>query len=646
MSAPVVRCLTRSAGAILGRQALTSDVCACTSLASHRWRSKAFSTSYSRASDDIQSVDIAIVGAGVVGLALASSLTRKGVLHSKTRLALIDPKPLEAIQQWTPGNGSAYADGVAWSNRVISLNEENRSWLEALGALPDHLDPRRMNPIRNMRVTDGLTGSLMRVDAPPSEHGTEGRLASMVEIDALCKALSQTLDRASLQYHASTVRSVQASATSEVEEPQDAWPTINLSSGASVRARLLVGADGGNSPVRKYSRIESSASKDYGKKGVVGTLRIDPAHAVGSEGVARQRFLPTGPIAWLPVSETAISMVWTLPTELANAIIAMHRSSNDNTLLAQLVTAAHRLPWPVLRSILQAIHTHQNVPTPGDANRDWSWLSPLILSELNQPGVPDPIAGHEVPPAVQEVDASSVAAFPLRMNHAQGYSAYGQGVDSAKYNFNINDSWSEILSKGISQAQSLAGLRKPSSLADSSVSERPSQPGAHFSALSRDRAISKPRGRVVLVGDAAHTTHPLAGQGLNLGIADARSLSNHLVQAARDGSDLGVAAYALAAYESERWGANETMLKTCDSLDWVYGFDNTVGPTATLQDQETLDDTFEGPDDPRAKVLAEAFVWARSTGLEVVNELGPVKEGLARLAGSAYSRPKSTTGSG
>lgn len=345
-------------------------------------------------------------------------------------------------------------------------------------------------------------------------------------------------------------------------------------------------------------------------------------------------------------------MVWTLPTELADAVIAMHRSSRESTLLAQLVNAAHRLPWPVLRSILNAIHSHHRASSgshrASDASgtADWSWLPPLVTSELLQPGVPDPMAGDEVPPAVREVDFGSVAAFPLRMNHAQGYSAYGQGVDGAKYGFGANDSWSDILQKGFSQAQSLVGLRKPSSLADSTPTpsvKRGAHPGAHFSPLASDMALQPPRGRVVLLGDAAHTTHPLAGQGLNLGLADARSLSKHLLQAARDGSDLGVAAYALAAYESERWGANEAMLRTCDSLDWVYAFDNTASPTNASLDQQALDDTLEGPEDARAKVLAEAFVWARSTGLEVLNELGPIKEGLARMAGSTYAGPKSKT---
>ena len=76
------------------------------------------------------------------------------------------------------------------------------------------------------------------------------------------------------------------------------------------------------------------------------------------------------------------------------------------------------------------------------------------------------------------------------------------------------------------------------------------------------------RGRLVLVGDAAHTIHPLAGQGLNLGLADVRELLRLLP--AGPGSDPASPA-ALSAYTRSRRVENETMLRSMEALRWLFG---------------------------------------------------------------------------
>ncbi|MFO8005945.1 FAD-dependent monooxygenase [Thioalkalivibrio sp.] len=76
------------------------------------------------------------------------------------------------------------------------------------------------------------------------------------------------------------------------------------------------------------------------------------------------------------------------------------------------------------------------------------------------------------------------------------------------------------------------------------------------------------RERLVLVGDAAHTIHPLAGQGLNLGLADVRDLLDLLP--AGVGSDPASPA-ALSAYTRSRRMENETMLRSMEALRWLFG---------------------------------------------------------------------------
>lgn len=143
------------------------------------------------------------------------------------------------------------------------------------------------------------------------------------------------------------------------------------------------------------------------------------------------------------------------------------------------------------------------------------------------------------------------------------------------------------------------------------------------------------RTRVVLVGDAAHSVHPLAGQGLNLGLADARALAETLSSAAADGADLG-SPLALSAYESARWGPNEAMLRATDALHLAYA----VAPPSRLtptQDGQ-VDDSMTGPSNAAADLAREAFVWIRGTGMEIINELGPLKDGMTRFAGSVGPR--------
>lgn len=101
--------------------------------------------------------------------------------------------------------------------------------------------------------------------------------------------------------------------------------------------------------------------------------------------------------------------------------------------------------------------------------------------------------------------------------------------------------------------------------------------------------------RVALVGDAAHTTNPLAGQGLNMGQADVKSLVKTLERARKRGLDIG-AKIALEPYWSERAIPNHVMLGIVDKIHKIYSTD--FAP----------------------------IVWARSLGVNVLNSLPFVKD--------------------
>lgn len=76
--------------------------------------------------------------------------------------------------------------------------------------------------------------------------------------------------------------------------------------------------------------------------------------------------------------------------------------------------------------------------------------------------------------------------------------------------------------------------------------------------------------RLALVGDAAHTIHPLAGQGVNLGLADVASLINVVVEALNDKKDIGDFKI-LRRYERWRRADNRSMLVAMDGLKRLFG---------------------------------------------------------------------------
>jgi 2-octaprenyl-3-methyl-6-methoxy-1,4-benzoquinol hydroxylase len=103
-----------------------------------------------------------------------------------------------------------------------------------------------------------------------------------------------------------------------------------LASGRRLRARLLFGADGAHSRVRELAGIDWRGAA-YGQRAIVAYVRC----ARGHEDTCWQRFLPTGPLAFLPVDGGRCSIVWTLPEAEAARLLAL----DDSTFRAELTRA-------------------------------------------------------------------------------------------------------------------------------------------------------------------------------------------------------------------------------------------------------------------------------------------------------------------
>ena len=96
---------------------------------------------------------------------------------------------------------------------------------------------------------------------------------------------------------------------------------IELENGDRIETELLVGADGAQSLVRKsLGRDESMLSWQYHQLGLVATLKISTSEP---NVTAWQRFLPSGPIALLPLGPTSSSLVWTVPKAELQALLNM-----------------------------------------------------------------------------------------------------------------------------------------------------------------------------------------------------------------------------------------------------------------------------------------------------------------------------------
>ena len=113
--------------------------------------------------------------------------------------------------------------------------------------------------------------------------------------------------------------------------------------------------------------------------------------------------------------------------------------------------------------------------------------------------------------------------------------------------------------------------------------------------------------RLALVGDAAHVVHPLAGQGLNLGLRDVAALGEVIIDAARLGRDIG-APDVLASYQRWRRFDNVAFALACDGLNRL--FSNDAGPVRGLRD----------------------------LGLGLVNQFGPARRMFMHLAGGQSGR--------
>jgi 2-octaprenylphenol hydroxylase len=365
---------------------------------------------------------VLIAGAGVVGLVTAALLAT-GRCADRLRVTVLDAR------------GSPRWRAAEMDARVYALSRSSQRVLEHVGAW-QRVTTQRAAPYRRMRVWEGpdphspsaLDFDSADIGEPDLGHIVEDTLLRTVLTDVLAAAPQAQL------VMGADIAAVDVSGGEVV---------VALRSGGSVHASVLLAADGSDSAVRRLLALPV-ARHGYEQTAVVTNVASTRSH----EHTAWQRFLPGGPLAFLPLADGRCSIVWSLPTAEAERVLA----ASDAEFLAELGIA-----------------------------------SAGVLGELTA--------------------CSKRIGFALQALHALRYTTQ----------------------------------------------------------------------RVALLGDAAHTVHPLAGQGMNLGFLDAASVAAVIEDALLAGEDIGDRK-VLRRYERERKGDNLAMLAAFDGLNRLFRLPEWAAP--------------------------------------------------------------------
>ncbi|XP_063146149.1 ubiquinone biosynthesis monooxygenase COQ6, mitochondrial isoform X1 [Candoia aspera] len=323
--------------------------------------------------------DVVVSGGGMVGAAMAAALGHD-VHFSDKKILLLEAGPKKQINNLS----------TDYSNRVSSITPGSATLLRSFGAW-EHICNMRIKPFRRMQVWDACSEAMIMFDNDNLED-----MGYIVENDVIISALTKQLDAVSDRVEV-LYRSRAVGYTWPLHyqtSDSSPWVQIDLTDGRRLQTKLLIGADGQNSMIRKAAGIQN-IQYQYDQSAVVATLHLSEAT---DNNVAWQRFLPSGPIALLPLSDTASSLVWSTSHEHAAQLQSMDEEN--------FVDSVNYAFWS------NANHS-DFIDTAASMFR--STVSLLM---------PSGTTARQLPPSVAKVDPKSRAVFPLGLGHATEYVQY------------------------------------------------------------------------------------------------------------------------------------------------------------------------------------------------------------------------------
>ena len=488
----------------------------------------------------------------------------EGTVATKSSSGSCSPGPIELLSSISPyARIAPYSAMQIWeSNGPATLH------FDATDLSTDSIDPHKSKDNSVGTSSDGDDGS------GTSEATYSDMLGAVVEdgplvsalwdnmqsggadgIDLITNAAVKSIDAPSTAQQQSTATGAglalapppPVSLTYQIHNPTPDASADGHPQTRTVTADLLVAADGGNSTVRRMLGMPVTGS-GYGRRAVTCTVKVDRGRG-GMRKTAYQRFMKNGPMALLPV--------WSFNVDNCN-------SEDESEEYANIVWSTTPSHATHLQSLSEEkfLAAMNDVMQSGPANTQS--IFPQELTENILPNLPGPLAPLSAP----------LTGIVKGIDHlARGAN---DGLTMSR--------WSE--SKPFQLPPLITSVVGPRLAFD----------------LSTSQAQSYVAPRVALVGDAAHTVHPMAGQGLNLGLGDVESLVRHYQTAQESGMDFGGTMHFLNQYNKERRAEVSAVLGGIHALHEFFA------------------------------TKFEPAVYVRSLGMNLINALGPVRRHLAEVA--------------
>lgn len=268
--------------------------------------------------------DVIVIGGGPVGACAATLLAR----GSNLRICVLEPN--------RPSSPTGPIDA-----RVVAVSRASERILQTAGAWKRILGPR-LAPYERMRIWHERT-------QPYSTRALVFDAAEVGEPNLGYIAESRLLQAALLDEFQAGGGQIRAAGFLGLKIDPDRV-TVETNTG-SLHARLAIGADGARSAVRQSVGLTADIS-DYDETAIVASISTEKSH----ENTAWQRFMRDGTLAFLPVADGAVSIVWSADTSLAQTLLAMppadferelNRASDHVRGATQLVS--ERYPFPLRR---------------------------------------------------------------------------------------------------------------------------------------------------------------------------------------------------------------------------------------------------------------------------------------------------------
>lgn len=440
--------------------------------------------------------DVIVNGGSIVGASLVASLVKE--FNNTLKICVVDQKP-----------PPIYENCIKTDNppdfRVYALSPKSIRFLNNIGAWK-YIKPRSQS-YNKMQIWETLGPGVVRFDTNDfSDKSTCNKLGAIAEDSTILASIYKVIyeNNSNPNVHfmfGSSINSISVESSIENMPDSHGAAKVTITNGKSIdgnlqtsneyTCRLVVGADGGNSIVRKLSDIKTFGWS-YGQEAIVSSIKIEAQSHAKPNTTAYQRYLPTGPIAMLPLWGEYASIVWSLPVSEAKRVLALPPTAFKEALNTAFQSPSKADRWSIIND--STIHPPlMSSFLPTVLKRELAALADTFMSASLLSN------SFQAPPIILDTCLPRVS-FPLNFSNCSSYIAP----------------------------------------------------------------------RVALIGDAAHSIHPQAGQGLNLGLGDADDLSNLITHALNTGGDIGDMDLVLKKYHTRRYLANLSMMGAVDVVNTIF----------------------------------------------------------------------------